>query len=115
MRHGLAAPVAGDPVRMAEVEAVVAVINDQEGGTLDREQALIVAESQVTLKRVRSTRADLLGQLSSAEIVSANSCAQCLDQLMRLERYERRGLSRWKRAVRQDSFQNKQRIRQGSE
>jgi len=112
LRHGLAARVVGDPTEATEVDRAAAAICGPEADPLEREQALIVAEAQVILKRVRRVRAQLMEQMSqvpptqdldapdttSTSVVDLS--APYVDQLLRLERYERRALSRRKRAVR---------------
>jgi hypothetical protein len=91
LRHGLAAIVVGDLDTATEVERVAAAICGPEADPSGREQALIVAEAQIMLKRVRKTRTTIMEDPPSAS---------SLDQLLRLERYEHRALSRRKRAVR---------------
>jgi hypothetical protein len=104
LRHGLAALVVGDPTEVTEVDRVAAVLGGPGAGALDREQVLIIAEAQVTLKRVRRARAQIMGQMSlvpPTQDMDARDAAlmSVVDQLLRLERYERRALSRRKRAV----------------
>ena len=107
LQHGLAAIALADPTVTAEVDRVATSICGPGAGALEREQALIVAEAQVTLKQIRRARAavmDLglpiqnLGVTPSVPPVER--CASCIDQLLRLERYERRALAQRKRAVR---------------
>jgi len=112
LRHGLAAVLVDDPAAATEVGRVAAAICDPGAAPLERERALIVAEAQVTLKRIRRARAQIMGQMSPAPPirqsdgpdtapvpqVESNLCR--LDQLLRIERYERRALSLRKRAVR---------------
>ena len=100
LRHGLAALVVGDQAVATEVGRVAAAICGPEQEPLDREQSLIVAEAQVTLKRVRSARAQIMEQMLLALDPHAPDTASGCDPLLRLERYERRALSRRKRAVR---------------
>jgi hypothetical protein len=111
LRHGLAARVVGDPTEATEVDRAAAAICGPQADPLEREQALIVAEAQVILKRVRRVRAQLMEQMSlpptqdlDAPDTTSTSVmdlsAPYVDQLLRLERYERRALSRRKRAVR---------------
>jgi hypothetical protein len=124
LRHGLAALVVSDPAVAAEVERIAAAIFGEHADRLEREQALIVAEAQVTLKRVRRARAQIMEQMSlvpptqhpdardSASMVDRT--APYLDQLMGLERYERRALSRRKRAVRLAWLRDPEKINEGS-
>ena len=79
---------------------------------LDREQVMIVAEAQVTLKRIRKARTKIMEQMSPALPTRRSDgldlprmwqveegALQHVDRLM-MDRYERRALSRRKRAVR---------------
>ena len=98
-----------DPAVVTEVGRVAAAICDPEATFLDRERALIVAEAQVTLKRIRRARAEIMEQVSLAppprqsdrpDTAPMPQVLPRLDKLLRIERYERRALSRRKRAVR---------------
>jgi hypothetical protein len=109
LRHGLAAVVLDDPAAVTEVGCVAAAICDPEATSPDRERALIVAEAQVTLKRIRRARAEIMEQVSLARPTTQSDRPDTapmpqvllrLDELLRIERYERRALSRRKRAVR---------------
>jgi hypothetical protein len=112
LQHGLAALVVDDPAVATEVGAVAAAICGPEMTPLDREQALIVAEAQVTLKRIRRARAEIMEQMSpvpptiqpdardTAPMSQVEGNARHLDRLLRIDCYERRALSRRKRAVR---------------
>jgi hypothetical protein len=74
--------------------------------------ALIVAEAQVTLKRIRRARAEIMDQMSAAPPTRQSDGLETapmpqmernlrhLDQLLRIERYECRALSLRKRALR---------------
>src|SRR5437667_10009088 len=64
--HGLAAIVVDDPAVTTEVGRIAAAICGPEAALLDREQALIVAAAQVTLKRIRRVRAEIMDQMSPA-------------------------------------------------
>jgi hypothetical protein len=111
LRHGLAAIVVWDPAVTAEVERVAAGICSADVDPLEREQALIVAEVQITLKQTRRARAHIVEHLSQPRAIRAQDArdavpewladgkARSLDQLWRLERYERDALSRRKRAA----------------
>jgi hypothetical protein len=110
LRHGLAALVVGDPAVATEVDRVAAAICSPQVERWERDQALIVAEAQVNLKRIRKERTHIMEQMLLVPPLQdpnapntpsrVNRRAPNLTQLLRLERYERRALSRRKRAVR---------------
>lgn len=113
LRHGLAAVVVGDPAIAAEVACVAGAICRALARPLERGQALILAETQVTLKQIRRARAEIIEQLlppprqspdarDTAPIRRSDRAAPNLDRLLGLERYERRALSRRKRALTDD-------------
>ena len=111
LRHGFAAVVVDDIATSTEVGRIAAALCDPQALPLDRERALIVAEAQVTLKRIRRARVEIMEQISPAPTKQSDepgtvpspqteSSQRCLDELLRIERYERRALSRRKRAAR---------------
>jgi hypothetical protein len=61
LKHGFAALVVGDRGLAKKVDRVAAAAD-----CLEREQALIVAEAQITLKRVRRARAHIMEQMLAA-------------------------------------------------
>jgi hypothetical protein len=117
LQHGLAAIVVRDPAVTAEVERLAAGICSADADPLEREQALVVAEAQIAFKQIRRTRAQIVEQLSHLPQIPPRHAsgalpswltdpdAPSLDQLLRLERYERHALSRRKRALRLAPFQ----------
>jgi hypothetical protein len=116
LQHGLAAVVVGDLGVATEVDRVAAAIcGGPHADCLERERALIVAEAQILLKRIRRERTQIMDQMLAAAAAAAKGSAgiaaitqreACLGQLLRLERYERRALARRKRAVRLACRQN---------
>jgi len=100
--HGAAAraPVqVGDLGVATELDRVAASICGPQVERLEREQALIVAEAQVTLKRVRRARTRIMEQMLLVPVIRdpdaqgsaplpADRNAAYLDQLLRLDRYE---------------------------
>ncbi len=125
-RHGLAVPLLSDPVRAAEVEALTARIAGEDATPQIVRLARRIAEAQVDLNRVRMARRSLMEPGFSYSIYSpqrikvrprdrklmevlqgrpsAEKIALVLsdidEQLQRLDRYERRALSRLKSAAR---------------
>jgi hypothetical protein len=91
------------------VDRAAAAIAGQRPGALDREQALIVADAQVTLKRVRRMRVQIMELVlpsqspdarDSPSMAPAERSVLCVDQLSWPERYEHRAFARQKKAVR---------------
>jgi hypothetical protein len=108
LRHGFAAPVVGDPAVAAEVHRVASGICGGRAEREDQEQVLIIAEAQVTLQRVRQARTKIMERMAllpaaihpNPQHTAPASAALYLEQLLRLERYERGALARRKRAAR---------------
>jgi hypothetical protein len=97
-RHGLSVPVLADGELSKEVEALARKIVG--GGTSPDvlARARLVAEAQVDLDRARRARYHLLAcGLDPHD--EASSFAKLALQLARLQRYERRALSRRKSAM----------------
>ena len=94
-RHGLSLSVTSNPVLAKQVEALarefVGTPRDPEIGELARD----VAEAQIDLVRIREARYDLLAR----DLGDANY-EEAAKQLIRMDRYERRALSRRKFAFR---------------
>jgi hypothetical protein len=102
-------PIAADIERFAK-----AVCGRNDVSPTMREQAIIVAESEEVLLRIRATRLSAIASLGVHAGVSdeptsvrhgeatgkGDSLEHAIVRLERLERYERRALSRRKRAIR---------------
>jgi hypothetical protein len=115
LRHGLAAATLRDSGISAEVDRLATAIGSENADAAQREQALIIAESELTLLRVRAARTSIFqqmllatgaadaqepsGQLLGRERAGVIGSSH-LDQLRRLERYERRAFSRRQGAIR---------------
>jgi hypothetical protein len=111
LRHGLAARIVNDPTTSADADHLVtAICANEEADAASRERAMIIADCDMTLRRVRAARVDVINQTSVPPAQTSDASqsvpAQRLDidlfmeQLLRLDRYERRALSRRRRAVR---------------
>jgi hypothetical protein len=116
--HGLAIPLARDPAASVEVERLAAALVGGSPNPARVEQARIAAEAEFELRRVRAHRKSVLNR-RSAELaarrddgnecsepptfdrsVQASAFAAALPELESLARYERRALSRRRRAMR---------------
>jgi hypothetical protein len=113
LRHGLRAIALRSPAISAEVDRLATAICGADVDPVDREQALIIAESELVLLRIRAARVHVIEQMVPFKptqesdmtrcALSPHSAANnlsCLKQLMTLDGYERRALSRRKRALR---------------
>jgi hypothetical protein len=110
LRHGLAAATLRDAGIAAEVDRLATAIGGEHADAAQREQALIIAESELSLLRVRGVRTNILEQMLATEGSSRGDRVNAmlpgviggayLDQLRRLERYERRAFSARQRAIR---------------
>src|SRR6476660_2470049 len=73
LRHGLAAAIPRDPAIDGEVDRLATAIGGENADASQREQALIIAESELTLLRVRALRTSIFEQMS---LVTAAADAQ---------------------------------------
>jgi hypothetical protein len=89
LRHGLAAPLGGDPDRHARIEALATLLASSVGSAAPA-NARIGAEAELELERVRAARRDLMSQL----LGTPDRSAEVTSRLLRLERYERRALAK---------------------
>ena len=94
-RHGLSLSVTSNPVLADQVEALARQFAGKSSNPEISELAHDVAEAQIDLVRIRMARHDLLAR----DLGDANF-AEAAQQLIRMERYERRALSRRKLAIR---------------
>jgi len=63
LRHGLAAATLRDSGIAAEVDRLATAIAGENADAVQREQALIIAESELSLLRVRAVRTNILEQM----------------------------------------------------
>lgn len=115
LRHGLAVIAHRAPAVDTELDRVATAIGGEYADPAQRERALIIAETELTLLRVRAMRTNIFEQMllaAGAEDVGEPSeplqprlrtrtlLETHVEQLRRLERYERRAFSRRQCAIR---------------
>jgi hypothetical protein len=91
LRHGLSLPVLADPALAPEVAALTGLIAGDGASGAAQAAALRIAEAQVDVLRVRRVRGEIMAKDFGEGDITA--------RLMRLDRYERRALSRRKAAI----------------
>ena len=92
LRHGLSVPVLADASLAAEAAALAQQIAGKDESEPRRAAALRIAEAQVDVLRIRRVRLQIMTEGFGADDITA--------RLMRLDRYERRALSRRETAIR---------------
>ena len=91
LRHGLSVPVPADSALAAEAAELAQRIAGEGAREPRRAAALRVAEAQVDVLRIRRVRLQIMTEGFGEDDITA--------RLMRLDRYERRALSRRKSAI----------------
>jgi hypothetical protein len=103
-RHGLAISASRDPAVANAIEPLAHTLTDPSNkGRFS--QAKVAAEAQLDLARIRATRVKLVSQMPifgqlSPDTSANNFVVSVSPEVDRLDRYERRALSRRKRALR---------------
>jgi hypothetical protein len=90
-RHGLSLPVTADAALAPEIAALARKIAGDGANDARRDAAARIAEAQVDLVRIRRVRLAVTEQLLAGQELTG--------ELVRLDRYERRALSRRRRAT----------------
>jgi hypothetical protein len=91
-RHGLSVPARYDPARSEEIEALARAIAGARADAECLELARRIAEAQIDVVRARAARLQLYPEVLHNPVAIARLAA--------IDRYERRALSRRKRAIR---------------
>ena len=96
--HGLSIDIATDPASHDGIEELAKVLSPPGGAQKIGGHARQAAEAQFDLLRIRRTRAWLFDTYF-VESAGPDNLAKLKDELTKLERYERRALSKRKRAL----------------
>jgi hypothetical protein len=99
LRHGLAIAVGNDPTFSDSIEKLAKALSDF-GKMPNAGIAREAAEAVLELSRIRKIRASLLEKLHATGPVDPGRLAELNANLAKLERYERRAVSRRKGALR---------------
>jgi hypothetical protein len=114
LRHGFRSEVLGAPAATADVEELARRIALEHGKPDHAIDAKIVAEAEIKILKIRTIRAELLnkgaqavpGAVGAAHAsvrrpANQNYYINTTQQLLTLERYEQRAISRRRKALRQ--------------
>ena len=103
LSHGLAVPIDMLAEYSPTIKSLAALLAGDNADNARLEVAYRVAEAQIDIRRVRLARSALLQRPRPTEVEDgplAAIIAERLPDLLRLDRYERRALSRRKKAIR---------------
>jgi hypothetical protein len=98
LRHGLAIAIGSDPSFSKDIEALAKALGNG-GGQIVGEFARQVAEAEFDLLRIRKLKAARFSSVSGNPEAKLEDYAELSETLAQLDRYERRAISRRKRAV----------------
>jgi len=108
LRHGLAVSIAADLALSAEAERLARMIAGDSDTASRWYYARIAAEAEVEILRIRKVKTELIRASLQQSVGSADPTivtdSDVWTQLLKIDRYERRALSRRKRAFRDLSF-----------
>jgi hypothetical protein len=100
LRHGLAIAIGSDPALHDDIEKLAKLLTSSRGIQKVSESARAAAEAEYDLLRIRKIRASLFETRYFADTTAPDGLTDLNVKLAKLERYERRALSRRKRALR---------------
>jgi hypothetical protein len=100
LRHGLAATIGNDAAFGGDLEDLAKVMSSASGLQSVSEVAREAAEAQLDLSRIQKIRTHLYATIYFVDGAGLDHVAELNDKLAKLERYERRAFSRYKRALR---------------
>jgi len=99
LRHGLAVAIGTDPSFSKDIEALAIILAGGRSGQSAGEFARQAAEAEIDLLRIRRLRASQLNAVHGNPGATGKDYSELNESLAKLERYERRALSRRKRAM----------------
>ena len=102
-RHGLATPVDNDSEAAARIESLAATLADGSNDFERTEQSRAVAGCHFDLRRIRAARHDIFFTMGDLENLDRNELEAALQTIEKISRYERRALSKRKRALRKSN------------
>ena len=100
LRHGLAATIGNNAAFEGDVEDLAKVMSSASGSQSVSQVAREAAEAQLDLSRIQKIRTHLYATIYFVDGAGLDHVAELNDKLAKLERYERRAFSRYKRALR---------------
>jgi hypothetical protein len=100
LRHGLAVSIGNDSAFGSDVEDLAKVLSSASGLQRVSGVAREAAEAQLDLSRIRKIRDCVYETIYFVDGAASDRLAELNDKLAKLERYERRAVSRRKRALR---------------
>jgi hypothetical protein len=98
VRHRLAIDIRSDPAFYDDIEKLADAVS--KGTQIVRTRAREFAEAEINVWRIQDVRASLLEKHYFATAASPDGLVELNENLVKLERYERRAFSRRNRALR---------------
>jgi hypothetical protein len=102
-RHGLATRLEDSCEVNEKIEYLAAILAEGSNDFLRIEQSRILAGCHFDLRRIRAARHDVFLKMDNLEDVSGNDFEIALSAMDRISRYERRALSKRRRALRKSN------------
>jgi hypothetical protein len=94
LRHGLATPIENDPTAMQNIERLAQILAGFSNDFWRGEHARTIAECYFDIRRIQTARTAVLHKIGDLEAADLSEHALAAEAIEKINRYERRVLSR---------------------